>query len=150
MDEWELATCEKIFRVVKEEEVLPDVILKQEALPREDWGDPKKIKAFNRFVEILGQHRVIEKRPGIRSGTYSIHVGSNALLFDSFQDYLTDYQRKKKREEEREAIETKKRELEIKYLEVQIWANEKWYVIAAVSALIGVVATELIETFLKN
>lgn len=150
MDEWELALCEKIFSVIKEKGVLPDVILKHEALPREDWNDPKRIKSFNRLVEILDHHRIIDKRPGVRNGSYSIHVGSNTLIFDSFQEYLSNYQKKKELAEELEAIDIKKRKLEIRYLEVQIWANEKWYLIAGVSALIGVVATKLIETILNK
>ena len=141
MDDWELAICEKIFDVIKEEDNLPDVILKQMVLNKEEWNDPKKIKKVNRLVEILDQHGIVQKRSA--NNGYKVHVGSNALIFDSFQNYLADFKEKQKESEEEKSLNKEKLNLEIENLQLQIIHQKQWFW----KVIAGAIAIELIQFY---
>jgi predicted nucleic acid-binding Zn ribbon protein len=124
MDDEELELSEKILSLVIEDETLPEGIIKQELIPRENWNDPKAIKQFNRIIEILYQHNLISKT-SIRSG-FTISPGPNARIYNSVSEYFLDLKKRQDKEQLNAAKDEEKRELEITNLKLQISDQKRW------------------------
>lgn len=149
MDEEQIFICEEIFRIVKSREVIPQVMVDDEVIRSFEKKYSKRLRTIDQYYSILLNYDFIHSGINSSGGTY-YKVGFKASKYQKFRDFLVELSEKQKQEREETEIKKKKEQLEMRYLEVQIWANEKWYVIAGVSALIGVVATKLIETILDK
>ena len=149
MDEEQLFIAEEIFRIIKERQVIPQVLLDDEVIRKFQNESGKRIRSLDQFYDILLTYGFMTSGINSSGGTY-FKVTLKASNFETFKDFLLELGEKQKLEKEELELKKKKEQLEIRYLEFQIWANEKWYVIAGVSALIGVVLTKLVETILIN
>lgn len=125
MDKHEIEIAERVYQKIKSREGLPDVMIAQEILTKEEKNDSIVIKKVKKITDILINAGLLSQRAN-RTG-YFIYPSTYSANFDSFKDFL-NYQLESKAEKEKEKARLeKKHDLEIENLELQILHQKQWF-----------------------